>query len=87
MSRIASRLLSLAILLSTQGVDAKLTSCRTRFVKGVNSEYCTKFGTGSFTELNEQIKSRMLNEKSLTANNNQKHVKIELAIIADQDYD
>jgi len=34
-----------------------------------------------------QIKSRVLNEKSLTTNNNQKHVKIELAIIADQDYD
>jgi len=87
MQKITARLLSLAILLSTQAVYAKLTNCRTRFVKGINSEYCTKFGTGSYTNLNLQVKSRVLNEKSLSVSNNQKFVKIELAIIADQDYD
>ena len=80
-------LLSLSVLLSTQGVGAKITTCRTRFTKTTTSDYCTKFGTASHTQLQYDFSSRVINYKSVTISNDLPSVSIQLAIFVDQDYD
>ena len=86
--RLRACLLCVAVLVSTQAqVQAKVASCKTRFSKSTSSEYCSKFGTAQHTTMVVSVKSKIHNFASLANNANVESVKLEIAIIKDQDYD
>lgn len=80
-------LLSLVLLMSTQVADAKVTTCKTKFNKGNTAEYCTKFGTGSHQKMKYDFQTRIINYQGTTPSDGTKHVKLELAVFSDQQYD
>lgn len=82
-------LLSLTILLlSTQSlVEGKLVECKSRFTKKMSHDYCTKFGTAPQSMMDVDVRSTLVNSRSLTVTGGAEHFYIEIAVIADQNYE
>lgn len=82
-------LLSLAILLlSTQSlVEGKLVECKSRFTKKMNHDYCTKFGTAPQSLMDVDVRSKLVNHKSLTESGSAEHFYIEIGVFSDQNYE
>ena len=87
-TRSALVLLSLIVLFATQAVvEAKVATCKNRFVRKMTHEYCSKFGTAQHATMQVSVRSKLSNFAVLTNALDAQDVQIEIAILKDQDYE
>ena len=87
-TRLTFVLLSLILLFATQAVvEAKVATCKNRFVRKMTHEYCSKFGTAQHATMQVSVRSKLSNFAVLTNALDAQEVEIEIAILKDQDYE
>jgi len=52
-----------------------------------SNEYCTKFGTAMHSAMDVEVRARLSNFGSVTANHNVDALQVQVGVIADQDYE
>ena len=72
---------------ATLEASAKVATCRTRFKKDMDSDYCTKFGAGPYDMMKVQFHSRFSNPKNLAPQEGIEHVTLTVGVFTDQKYD